>query len=122
MTDKHTAGPWLVGNMIDTCVEDGKGRSICTTGGYANNMDDSWVEENPANAARIVACVNALEGTNPDAVVEIIEAAKNLRAATIELATHPENDSTNMFDIKLMRTELAEDALDDALSKLEKQQ
>ena len=77
-TAAHTAGPWCLEGRTTTCVTTKNGRSICTTGGYSSNASDEWVEENPANAARIVACVNALEGLNPDAIADVVGFLKEI--------------------------------------------
>lgn len=41
----------------------------------AEGFDRGW-DENMANAARIVECVNALEGLNPSALADLLEVAK----------------------------------------------
>ena len=74
---KHTPEPWenktpgkyKAGNIY------AEGEYICTTSGNAQ-----------ANAERIVACVNACEGINPEAVPDLLEALKGIRAK-VEWAT-----------------------------------
>lgn len=111
-TQAHTAGPWHVRMPIDTCVEAAGGRSICTTGGYASNATDEWVEENPANAERIVACVNALDGLNPDAIADVVSIVKRFIALPSG-AWHPDRHAAEEM-------ELAQDAAA-VLLKLEEQ-
>ena len=45
--------------------------TIAVTSGW----DSEYRKEEAANAARIVSCVNALAGLNPDAIKELVEAA-----------------------------------------------
>lgn len=88
MAGKHTAGPWTA--EISKCATHwvirhsarGKGD------GYNNRVAETcqWSpasgpqigpSESAANAARIVACVNACEGIDdPSAIREVVEAAK----------------------------------------------
>ena len=73
----HTPGPWMPDESSGICnVTGSHGRSICSTGGYQNNAEDvrNVRAENEANAARIVACVNACEGINPEAVPDMLAA------------------------------------------------
>ena len=78
--DKHTKGPWRVDPEIRT-----NDRGIDYINGFDIRADGyeivgcEGITGGPveaANAARIVACVNALEGYNPDAVRDVVEAAK----------------------------------------------
>ena len=39
---------------------------------------DDWLEMQAANAQRIVACVNACKGINPETVPELLKALKNV--------------------------------------------
>ena len=52
----------------------GRGLKVAVT------MLDGTVEQQVGNADRIVACVNALAGLNPEKLAEFVEAAKALRA------------------------------------------
>jgi hypothetical protein len=68
METKHTPEPW---EIADTSIIAG---DICIAvieddGGY-----EAPYEERQANAARIVACVNALAGLNPEAIKDVVEA------------------------------------------------
>ena len=81
---KHTKGPWETDcsdheqPYLDIKIRAAKkfARTICTV-----YIDDAPVrdynDEQYANAARIVACVNALEGYNPDAVRDVVEALRD---------------------------------------------
>ena len=66
---KHTPGPWRVGRpgtvVCDTSIEQGpKGTADVTY--YGGHLVCESVTK--ANAERIVACVNACEGLNPEMV------------------------------------------------------
>jgi len=75
MTQKHTPGPWIVGRgnriYMGAAME---AREIAV----ATRSDPSIRAQAEANAARIVACVNACEGINPEAVPEIVKALGDL--------------------------------------------
>ena len=78
----HTKEPWRIYKHSAAHVENENGRGVCSTGGYADNFSNgAFHDENEANARRIVACVNALAGYNPDAVAEVIEALKIMASA-----------------------------------------
>ena len=78
---KHTKGPWETDcsdhdqPYLNIKIRAARklAHTICTV-----YIDDAPVrdynDEQKANAARIVACVNALEGYNPDAVRDVVEA------------------------------------------------
>lgn len=59
--------PWQLGRRTETLIDAADERSICSTGGYANNQDEKWVTENPANARYIVTAANAF----PDLVAAL---------------------------------------------------
>ena len=76
---EHTKGPWRTGY-----------RYPCRIISYVGNIpastclpEDEGTEsdEQKANAARIVACVNACEGINPEAVPDAMEALRNIAIA-----------------------------------------
>lgn len=69
--NKHTAEPWLTNtnSQGDWDISPDGEDMICDLKGCANSE---------ANAVRIVACVNACAGLNPDAVPGLVSA---LRAA-----------------------------------------
>jgi len=84
---KHTRGEWTAGGA-GCCVkrpetEDDHGEILperhiaCTWGEDANGWKpDMYSQEDEANAARIAACVNALDGIDdPEAFVEAAVAA-----------------------------------------------
>ena len=72
---RHTPEPWhLVGQDIRDADEEN-----IVTGSYGDDP-----EQAEANANRIVACVNGCAGINPDAVTELLEAAKNMVRALEE--------------------------------------
>jgi hypothetical protein len=56
-------------------------RTICSTGATFDSTDPEACDiENEANAIRIVACVNACEGINPEAIPDMLEALNRLAA------------------------------------------
>ncbi len=68
---QHTPGPWV---LFGGTVYSNLNRSFvadCFPKFRGSNDEDE------ANARRIVSCVNALEGLNPEAVRELVEAATN---------------------------------------------
>lgn len=75
----HTPGPWdvRIGKPFDheksliVCIGEGTFESICEHIASVGYVDS---EENQANAARIVSCVNGCEGINPAAVKDLLEA------------------------------------------------
>lgn len=87
MSTKHTATPWRV--HIPTATEqrllvlhpDGE-RVIakCSEGFDSPSAGPIPYPEREANAARIVACVNALDGINPEAVPLLVEKVADLLA------------------------------------------
>ena len=88
----HTPGPWGVfaqpiadrGDAVLELVEQVQATSSIASFMYlidANGKCPAIAGCGPtsaANADRIVACVNALEGMNPDAVAQLVEAAKSV--------------------------------------------
>ena len=67
MSHKHTPEKWIAQGFY-VYIED---EVIAVFTSLTNS-----IEENFANAARAVACVNALEGLNPKAVRELVEAVE----------------------------------------------
>ena len=110
---KHTKGPWETDcsdhdqPYLNIKIRAAKkfARTICTV-----YIDDAPVrdynDEQYANAARIVACVNALEGYNPDAVRDVVEAAKR----ALNFIQNTESELGEALD--------SGDALRDALARL----
>ena len=75
----HTKEPWRIYKHSAAHVENENGRGVCSTGGYADNFSNgAFHDENEANAHRIVACVNALAGYNPDAVADVVAALEQI--------------------------------------------
>lgn len=71
---KHTPTPWTI--FIRPYAEDNEVRKIQTV----DHQIEIASRVDHFDAERIVSCVNALEGIeNPEAIKELIEAAKNLR-------------------------------------------
>lgn len=50
--------------------------------GVHGAFTEEYRTEVEANAARIVACVNALEGMNPDALAKLVEAVQTIAAGS----------------------------------------
>jgi len=73
MEKNHTAEPWSVGTWADKVGVWGKaGDCIAVCDGC------SLGDANPSNAARIVTCVNACAGINPNAVPGLVAALEQL--------------------------------------------
>ena len=78
---KHTQEPWAVGHPkpergdlgIYGVGEDGGRRGIALVG-----VSEFDIQEDNANAARIVACVNALQGLDPAGVAGVVGEADGL--------------------------------------------
>ncbi len=70
MNAKHTHGPWKYEEGTKTIRSQKENYWLATM--------DSWdgAVNNKANAARIIACVNACEGINPEAVPNLLEACR----------------------------------------------
>ena len=105
----HSKEPWSVGPFAGHASSGD--RLVAACNGHFNNTRGEEVDnENHANAARIVSCVNALAGLNPDAVAGLVEAAN----ALLDDATTPDDP---MSDSCVQRRYV--DALAAALSALE---
>jgi len=79
---KHTMGPWRVGTGTVTRM-DCETKTVCGQGIVIAEAPAYIQEERPvrdANAARIVACVNACEGLNPAAIPDLLAAAEEALA------------------------------------------
>ena len=68
---KHTPEPWEVRGECGIWSEDG---FVATTNPHVR----PFATIQATNAARIVACVNACEGINPQAIPDLLKAAKGL--------------------------------------------
>ena len=76
----HTPGPWAATQHIGHKDQIGVTADAdpCIIAIMGNQR--AWPLEAKANAARIVACVNACEGINPEAVPDLLHIAKCLLA------------------------------------------
>lgn len=83
---KHTPGPWAVSNLIgvpDLGIVNVYGSAIARI----TRLD---LANRQANAARIVACVNACEGLNdPSVVPELVKALEMVLATHIAHHNNP---------------------------------
>ena len=78
MEAKWAPEPWTVWRRHNgTSIADGEDKVIA---------DCSALRPHRADAARIVACVNALAGLNPEGVAELVEAAHRVMVFFPELA------------------------------------
>jgi hypothetical protein len=75
---KHTSGPWVLreNNAVDRILPPGELRDPEAPYILSQSNYDSanWRD----NARRAVDCVNACEGINPEAIPELLKAAKGL--------------------------------------------
>ena len=121
---KHTKEPWYT---IDTCAGSvwvyAKGEPILEPEAMPSTLrkigrsvrgffqvrgtrdcyreDSDWWAEVEANAERIVACVNACEGINPEAVPVLLEALQEIAKGKGEFSTDPEVHAWNtIFSMK----------------------
>ncbi len=84
---KHTPEPWKVDAKVnETYVRGPENELIADT--HTLPVPERYDEEY-ANASRIVACVNACEGINPEAVPNMLKALKLASAILGSVATHP---------------------------------
>lgn len=89
MTQKHTPGRWQLGTVPSSASDGSPVRRIENTdkGQSMQTLCDVYgltQEEADANAARIVACVNACEGINPEAVPDTVKALEAVIHAAFE--------------------------------------
>lgn len=80
METKHTPGPWHQKHTVG--IFDGFGREILWID-VRGALGD--IDTREANAARIVACVNACEGINPEAVKDLLEALEAIKKEAADL-------------------------------------
>ena len=66
---KHTKEPWRIEDRWNILSGE---RLVSNCGGFSSNVKPV-AEENEANAKRIIACVNALEGLNPEGIKDIAD-------------------------------------------------
>ena len=67
---KHTPEPWAVETELNHHIVSSDGKYIVFFGW------EQFPENYEANRARIIACVNALAGLNPEAVPNVVEALR----------------------------------------------
>ena len=78
---KHTLEPWKPDNNRRHII--GNGRDIARVfGAFEDNEAD-------ANVSRIVACVNACQGLNPEAIPDLLAACKTIRDGACPNPEHP---------------------------------
>jgi hypothetical protein len=97
---EHTPGPWHI--EFECNVFGPNHRLVASAGGYQTNADDWHRIENEANARRIITCVNACEGINPEAVPDLLAACEKL----IEAFNFSGGYITRMDDINLLNQAL----------------
>jgi hypothetical protein len=94
---KHTSEPWTVGEdtaeqehyylFCNITAHDGRDLPVAFVPHDKYDDDGDVVMDTArANGARIVACVNALAGLNPEAVAGLVAAADVAQAELITLA------------------------------------
>jgi hypothetical protein len=69
---KHQPEPWEYDSMRCTVVDE-KGEKVVLDG-FSLACGAGWGDLPESNRRRIAACVNALEGINPEAVKDMVEA------------------------------------------------
>jgi hypothetical protein len=85
---QHTPEPWIVAEMDLPFNR----LSIRTSGGYGEIVSfPDWGFNTAANADRIVACVNACKGINPEAMPDLLKALQGTLAA-LNVAFSAEED------------------------------
>ena len=74
MSAEHTPEPWrtIIGRAVYSDTRNGLGNPIRVAAASGTSTDAAQ-----ANAARIVACVNALAGMDPAAVGEVVAALED---------------------------------------------
>lgn len=86
MSTKHTAAPWSICNLgkaINCIGVDHSGRDWIAfvrdvSGNVVCRVHGATKQEAEANAARIVACVNACEGYNPWSIFMLTDALRRI--------------------------------------------
>lgn len=98
----HTPAPWKVranpnGTLsIDAREPDGTACSPASVNGDATDVECGPVTW--ANARRIVACVNACEGMNPEAVPALLEACRKASALLASLDEDYAEVESDLYD------------------------
>lgn len=73
---KWTPEPWRLSDEHPTIIKAGGDVMVASACGYTGSGYFPDDETAPHNAARIVACVNGCAGLNPEAVGDLLAAAK----------------------------------------------
>ena len=94
MRSTHTPGPWLTmtdGDIVSAVPQRHSNLSPVVAFGCVGEMrDEKWTARWEANAAHIVACVNALEGHDPSKLGELVAAAERAAGSATEEAERNE--------------------------------
>lgn len=112
--EQHTAGPWIVRKghglcFIEAPKAEGMVYALEVCGDDYTGYGDEVRRE--ADMRRIVSCVNALEGLNPEAVREVIETLENAEFLLRKLSINP-LEITAMRESVYNAAEIARSALD----------
>lgn len=99
---EHSKEPWRIHRRFATTVEDQGGRYVASTGGYQSNaVDPEELESHlQANAARIVACVNALAGIPTEQLAGLGDALEAAREA-LETGMYALTDAHDLAQTEL---------------------
>lgn len=108
----HTPGPWTV-ELSEAPVGCPLAWIAAGHGDQYTGIAAITLGPAEANAARIVACVNALEGLDPAAVADVVAALENIAApAYVPLDQLPDYDQPNGWrDVATSRIDIARTAL-----------
>ncbi len=82
---EHTPEPWVIDEFLERegfYKIRGKSENLCPVHVYSFS-EHGADPESTANAARIVACVNACAGIKPEAVPDLVAAARAVRERII---------------------------------------
>lgn len=101
---KHTPEPWMADLEDYASVIDSDGICVCEMPPYTRSPNR---EKARANAERIVACVNACKGINPEAVPDLLDALKEALYTLDEGNAERPEDSRyrHLWDVVFKATE-----------------
>lgn len=102
MNTTHTPEPWHVAEGRNHLL-----RIAAGTAAVVNDCGDSEVPQHAANADRIVACVNACAGVNPDAVPDMLAALHRADAALSLLMATGNGDRHDRAALDVIRAAIA---------------